>query len=64
MEIYKEYFFKHCLPILITSLLSAGIAILQGILANYGHTPEIKASPEVAGLVGLTLKSIQHISNA
>lgn len=64
MQNYKDFFLKHCLPILITSLLSAGIAILQNILSSYGHASSITASPEVAGITGIVLKSIQQSYHA
>lgn len=56
MKINKQKIFE----ILLTALLSAGIAILQNVLTSLiGHS-EIKASPEVAGGIGLAIKSVQN----
>jgi hypothetical protein len=40
------------IQIILTALISAGIAFLQNLLASFGNTPILHSSPEVAGFIG------------
>lgn len=52
---------KKIVEILITALLSAGIAFLQAWLANYMGNHDTQASPEVAGVIGGGIMWIRNL---
>lgn len=57
----KEFYIQKLLPILITSLLSAGIALLQAMLQQYSTDIKPVANAYEAGALGFVLKSAYFI---
>jgi len=50
---------KKIIEIVITALVSAGIAFLTNLLSQLTNTWEITANPEVAGAIGGTIHAIR-----
>lgn len=60
MKLDKQKIFE----IVITALISVLIALLQNLLTQFTGSTGTQASPEVAGVVGLTLKGIREVFRA
>lgn len=50
---------KKIIEILVTALISAGIAFLQNLLSNLVGTPELKISPETTGMIGGAIHAVR-----
>jgi hypothetical protein len=51
---------KKIIEILITALISAGIAFLTNLLSAYTNTTQIHASPEIAGGLGVIISTVRR----
>ena len=61
MKIDKQFFITKILPILTTSLISAGIAILQNILTAYTTNMPSGTSVQFASGVGAVLGAFKFL---
>lgn len=57
----KQFFNDKILPIIITAILSALISMLTNLLSAYTGATAFHTDPATTGIIGLSLKSIQHI---
>lgn len=48
------------IEILITAVISAGIAFLQSLLAQHLNAPKLESNPDQAGIIGLSIASIKN----
>lgn len=61
METKPEPLWNKALDILVTALISAGIAFLQTLLATHGHSATDPNTATVAGTVAVAIRTIKIV---
>lgn len=64
MKLDKNFIINKLLPILVTSILSALVSMLQATLAQYTATNIPAGSPETSAIVGGALMSLRVLKCA
>lgn len=51
---------RKILEILLTALISAGIAFLQNLLSQVGSEPLFQTNPQSAGIIGASISALRN----